>query len=291
MRYILSLGGKRLRPVAVLLVADAFNHLDDNALNAALAIEYFHNFSLVHDDIMDASNLRRGLPTVHKKYDSNTAILSGDGLLIKAYESLNKIDQNKTEVFGLFNKTSLEVCEGQQMDMNFEGRDDVTLDEYITMIKLKTAVLIGCAFQLGGLVSNISLKDQERLYQIGLNLGIAFQIMDDYLDAYSTQTGKRIGGDIVQNKKTALYLTAMNKAPEEDQTKLRHWYTVAEFDEDVKVQSVLEIFKSCNVDKAVLNIAQIYHQEAQRNFDELNIPESGRSNIEEFFDVLKNRNS
>jgi geranylgeranyl diphosphate synthase type II len=191
MRYILSLGGKRLRPIAVLLVADAFNKLDDNALHAALAVEHFHNFSLIHDDIMDASNLRRGKPTVHKKYDTNTAILSGDGLLIKAYESLNRIEHNKTEILNLFNKTSIEVCEGQQMDMNFESRDDVTIDEYINMIKLKTAVLIGCAFQLGGLVGNVSTENLLRLYQVGMNLGIAFQIMDDYLDAYSTQTGKK----------------------------------------------------------------------------------------------------
>lgn len=211
LRYFFQLGGKRLRPVLTLMTATNFGAKGDNAIHAALAIELFHNFSLIHDDIMDEAPFRRGKDTVHKKWNNHIAILSGDVLLVKAYESLGKCDAKYLSyLLNLFNKTAAEVCEGQQMDMDFETRESVSEDEYIEMIRLKTSVLLGCAIQFGGIVSEIDVDMQSSLYNFGQYIGIAFQIKDDLLDLYgeSAKVGKQIGGDVLSDKKTLLSIKA-----------------------------------------------------------------------------------
>ena len=213
--YFLSIGGKRIRPILVLLAARMFNNKRENVLNQALAVELFHNFTLVHDDIMDRAPLRRGITTVHEKWNESQAILSGDVLLIVAYQYLMR---THTVYFGdlmkVFNQMAIEVCEGQQLDMDFEQRDDVSIPEYIEMIRLKTSVLLGCALEIGAIVSDASVEDKKHIYDFGVNIGLAFQIQDDILDVYAdaSKFGKQVGGDIIANKKTYLYLTARQQA-------------------------------------------------------------------------------
>ncbi len=219
LRYFFALGGKRIRPILTLLAAEKFTAKDSriDALDAALAVEVFHNFSLVHDDIMDEAPVRRGKPTVHTKWDANIAILSGDVMLVKAYQYLNNYPAEVSKkLIDVFNKTAIEVCEGQQMDMDFEKRVSVEQDEYLKMISLKTSVLLGCALQLGAIVGGADLKAQNELYQFGLNMGVAFQIQDDLLDLYgdSTLVGKQVGGDIIANKNTLLMILARQEANE-----------------------------------------------------------------------------
>lgn len=221
--YILNLGGKRLRPVLTLMTADCFDGDTNQALDAALAVEVFHNFSLIHDDIMDAAPLRRGHQTVHEKWDLNTGILSGDAMLIMAYQLFeNYQPETFQKLAKLFSKTALEVCEGQQYDIDFEMRSDVSIPEYLKMIEYKTAVLVGAAMKMGAIIANASTEDQNRCYEFGKNLGIAFQLQDDYLDAFGNPEtfGKQVGGDIIENKKTYLYLKALEFSSESDQQKL-----------------------------------------------------------------------
>jgi geranylgeranyl diphosphate synthase type II len=213
--YFLSIGGKRIRPILVLLAARMFNNKREDVLNQALAVELFHNFTLVHDDIMDRAPLRRGITTVHEKWNESQAILSGDVLLIVAYQYLMR---THTVYFGdlmkVFNQMAIEVCEGQQLDMDFEQRDDVSIPEYIEMIRLKTSVLLGCALEIGAIVSDASVEDKKHIYDFGVNIGLAFQIQDDILDVYAdaSKFGKQVGGDIIANKKTYLYLSARQQA-------------------------------------------------------------------------------
>ncbi len=214
-RYFLSIGGKRIRPILVLLAARMFNNKREDVLNQALAVELFHNFTLVHDDIMDNAPLRRGIQTIHEKWNPSQAILSGDVLMIVAYQYLMRTDAQFMEaLMQSFNKMAIEVCEGQQMDMDFEQRDDVTIPEHIEMIRLKTSVLLGCALEIGAIISEASGNDRKNLYDFGVNIGLAFQIQDDILDVYADaeKFGKQVGGDIISNKKTFLYLTARSNA-------------------------------------------------------------------------------
>lgn len=218
LRYFMKLGGKRMRPILTLLSAEMFGLNKQDVLKSALAVEVFHNFSLIHDDIMDEAPLRRNHPTVHTKWNLNTAILSGDVLFVKAYELLTEQalgDLRRT--LQLFNQTAIEVCEGQQMDMDFESRDDVTIAEYTEMIRLKTSVLLGCALELGAIAANASKEDCQNIYDFGINVGIAFQIQDDILDLYADpdKFGKQVGGDVMSNKKTMLYLQAKKYATAE----------------------------------------------------------------------------
>ena len=227
--YILNLGGKRLRPVLTLMTADCFEGNVNNALDAALAVEVFHNFSLIHDDIMDAAPLRRGHQTVHEKWDLNTGILSGDAMLIMAYQLFENYPPDVFQKLAiLFSKTALEVCEGQQYDIDFETRDTVSISEYLKMIEYKTAVLVGAAMKMGAIIANASVEDQDRSYEFGKNLGIAFQLQDDYLDVFGDPDtfGKQVGGDIIENKKTFLYLKALEFSSESDQQKLKDLFTV-----------------------------------------------------------------
>ncbi|MDP5062285.1 MAG: polyprenyl synthetase family protein, partial [Maribacter sp.] len=244
--YILSLGGKRLRPVLVLMTAEIFKGDFKKALDAALAIEVFHNFSLVHDDIMDDAPVRRGETTVHEKWDINTGILSGDAMLIMAYQLFENYEPNVfRDLAKLFSKTALEVCEGQQYDVDFETRDDVMLPEYLKMIEYKTAVLVAAALKMGAIVAGASDAAQEKMYNFGLNLGIAFQLQDDYLDVFGDPEtfGKQVGGDIIENKKTYLYLKALNSGSEMMTKELEHLYSIQPKESDAKINAVRSIFE------------------------------------------------
>jgi geranylgeranyl diphosphate synthase, type II len=268
--YILNLGGKRLRPLLVLMGANLFDDKFEKALPAAFAVEIFHNFTLLHDDIMDEAPLRRGKPTVHARFGTNTGILSGDVMLIYAYHFLNKIEPNdlKSKLFTIFNKMAIEVCEGQQYDMNFESRNDVTLDEYIRMIELKTSVLIAAAFQMGALIGGASDEDSFQLYEFGRNFGIAFQIQDDILDTFGDpeKFGKKVGGDIVQNKKTYLVLQSYQLANDLQRTDLQRLMTTLTENETVKIEAVRGIF----IELDVLNYAQIaMYQFLEKSFKAL----------------------
>ena len=246
--YFLQIGGKRIRPVLTLLGNELFDEINKDAFEVATAIELFHNFTLIHDDIMDAASLRRGMQTVHKKYNSNIALLSGDVMLIKAYDYIAKINSEYlARILHLFNKTAAEVCEGQQLDMDFESRENVSLDDYIEMIGLKTSVLLAAALQMGAIIGGASEGNCNHIYQFGLNLGIAFQIQDDYLDAFGDpeKFGKEVGGDIKQNKKTFLFLHTLEVANDAQKQKIQQ--LIQENSAD-KVQQMLSIFKECNVD-------------------------------------------
>lgn len=247
MNYIMGLGGKRLRPTLTLVTADLFGGDHKKALDAALAVEIFHNFSLVHDDIMDDAPLRRGKETVHEKWDVNTAILSGDVMLILAYQLFeNYSPETFRDLARLFSKTATEVCEGQQYDVDFENRDDVSIEEYLKMITYKTAVLLGASLKMGAIIAGAPEKEANAIYEFGINLGIAFQIMDDYLDAFGDQEtfGKQVGGDIIENKKTYLYLKTLENLEKEDAKQLEDLFSINPEDPSDKVRSVKELMVS-----------------------------------------------
>jgi geranylgeranyl diphosphate synthase, type II len=258
--YSLGVGGKRLRPVLLLMAFNLFSDEIEKALPAALAVEVFHNFTLLHDDIMDKAEVRRNKPTVHLKFSENNAILSGDAMAFLSYQYLFECRSERMfDVAGLFTKTALEVCEGQQYDMDFENRLDVTEAEYLEMIRLKTAVLLGCSLQAGALLANAADETAQQLYDFGINLGMAFQLQDDWLDTFGDQQkfGKKIGGDIVANKKTYLLITALEKATESNKNTLKRWLNVVDFSADEKIESVTEIFNILGVKE--LTGAKIEH--------------------------------
>jgi geranylgeranyl diphosphate synthase, type II len=249
--YIMQLGGKRLRPALLLMSYNLFSTDMERALPAAYCIELFHNFSLVHDDIMDAAPLRRGKPTVHTKWNLNTGILSGDAMLILCYDYLlaAKAGRKLAEIIAIFNKTAIEVCEGQQYDMDFEQRTDVKIETYIEMIALKTSVLLAAALQIGALLGGASKKNATHLYEFGKNIGIAFQLQDDILDAFGDPAlfGKKLGGDIVQNKKTYLVIKALELADIATKNELFQWMNTPTTDENAKIQAILHIFNRLEV--------------------------------------------
>lgn len=268
-RYFLSLGGKRIRPLLVVMGNELFDAIRDDAWEVAKAIELFHNFSLIHDDIMDKAQLRRGQPTVHEKYGMSTALLAGDVMLVKAYEYLNNIDLNYVHpIVSLFNKTATQVCEGQQLDMDFESRSSVSLDEYLEMIQLKTSVLLAGSLQMGAILGGAGKRNQDHLYAFGLNLGIAFQIQDDYLDAFGDPAlfGKEVGGDIRQNKKTFLAIYARQVANEQQ---LKEWDACEAENRADKVEVVLRIMKDCGVDDWARSLQNKYFEKALYHFDEI----------------------
>lgn len=267
--YILQLGGKRIRPLLTLMSVDAFGKDYQLGLHAALAIEVFHNFTLLHDDIMDDAPLRRGKATVHEKWDVNTAILSGDAMMILANQYLEVYEGDVyKKLMQLFQKTALEVCEGQQYDMDFENRNDVSIPEYIEMIRLKTSVLVAAALKMGAIIAKASDKDAEAMYQYGLNLGLAFQLQDDYLDAFGDPEtfGKQVGGDIIENKKTFLYLKALENLEGEEQNKLLDLFTKPQENMELKIEASKKLFvKSL----AVSSIQQEIKDYTQKAFDVL----------------------
>lgn len=270
-QYILKLGGKRLRPMLTLMTTDCFGGEISNALDASLAIELFHNFSLIHDDIMDKAPLRRGKQTVHEKWDINTGILSGDAMLIMAYKLLESYNSKYfKQLTTLFSNTALEVCEGQQYDINFETRVDVSVQDYVKMVKYKTAVLVGTAMQMGAILAEANNEDQKRCYDFGINLGIAFQLKDDYLDAFGNPEnfGKQLGGDIIENKKTYLFLKAMELGSDDLKNKLSDLFEKSSVNNDQKIFQVIEVYNKSGAKKATERAIENYTKAA---FDLLNI--------------------
>lgn len=272
-RYILNLGGKRMRPLLALMAHAVFDDDFEKSMPAAFAVEVFHNFTLVHDDIMDEAPLRRGQPTIHEHFSQNHAILSGDVMLIYAYEYLRYVEEKELlgELLALFSKTAIEVCEGQQNDMNFETRDDVTLDEYLKMIEFKTAVLLGCSLEMGARIGGASTEDAKHLYEFGRNVGLAFQMQDDLLDTYGDpeKFGKKVGGDIIQNKKTYLVLRALELGTEADKKELNDLMkivTSSESAENIKIEKVRAIFNRLDVKKYAEELKNAYQKTA---FDHL----------------------
>ncbi|SFB61385.1 polyprenyl synthetase family protein [Algoriphagus aquimarinus] len=248
--YILSLDGKRIRPLLSLLAYGIYKTDPETILSQAAAVEVFHNFTLMHDDIMDDAPLRRGKEAVHMKWNNNVAILSGDVMLVKAYDLLLPTQAEKLgEVIRLFNKTASEVCEGQQFDMNFEALESVHEDEYINMIRLKTAVLLGFALQLGALLAGAEKDDAQKLYEFGMNIGVGFQLKDDLLDVFADQAkfGKQVGGDIISNKKTFLLIKALELAEGKDAEALNYWLSQSDFDKEEKVQAVRGIYEKLGI--------------------------------------------
>lgn len=289
--YILKLGGKRLRPVLTLFSAEVFGSTSQEALNAAIAIEMFHNFSLIHDDIMDDAPLRRGMQTVHEKWNINTGILSGDAMLILAYQYFENYPPHVfKELAKLFSKTALEVCEGQQWDINFETRNDVTIDEYIKMIEYKTAVLVGAAFEMGAIVAQTSDCNKKAIYDFGRYLGIAFQLQDDYLDAFGDADtfGKQIGGDILENKKTYLYLKSVQNANVEQKQALEKWFSSTDNSEE-KIKSVKTLFEETGVVSDSVQLIEEYTNKALNILDELTINEDYKQELKQFSIALMNR--
>jgi len=290
--YILSLGGKRLRPVLTLMSTEIFDVDCNKSLAAATAIEVFHNFSLIHDDIMDAAPLRRGNETVHEKWDINRAILSGDAMLILAYQYFEEYDPAIFQQLAiLFSKTALEVCEGQQYDVDFETRDDVTIPEYLKMIKYKTAVLVAAAMKMGAIVAETSIENANDIYHFGLNLGLAFQLQDDYLDAFGDPEtfGKQVGGDIIENKKTYLYLKAIEFASTTQKDQLQHLFSIQPSDTKDKIILVKEIFDQSGASKATQEAIQNFTFKAFEILDKMNIGIDKKVVLKSFGEKLMNR--
>lgn len=290
--YIVSLGGKRLRPILTLLACDFFGGNARQAVNAAMAVELFHNFSLIHDDIMDNAPLRRGEQTVHEKWDVNTGILSGDAMLILAYQLFEEYEPSLfRQLAKLFSKTAIEVCEGQQYDVDFETRDDVTIPEYLKMIDYKTAVLIGAAMKMGAIVANASESCKEHIYQFGRNLGIAFQLQDDYLDAFGDPKtfGKQVGGDIITNKKTYLYLTALQKGTSQDNETLTQLYSITPKNSEDKIDTVKELFVSTGAAQETLDAIENYTKTAFDLLDNIKISEDRKEQLRDFGNWLMKR--
>ncbi|WP_411894207.1 polyprenyl synthetase family protein [Winogradskyella sp. A2] len=290
--YILRLGGKRLRPVLTLMTTEVFGAEAQLALNAALSVEVFHNFSLIHDDIMDDAPLRRGKQTVHEKWDLNTGILSGDAMLILAYQLFENYESDKFQSLAkLFSKTALEVCEGQQFDIDFETRNDVTISEYLKMIEFKTAVLVGAAMKMGAIVAGASQSDQQAIYDFGRFLGIAFQLQDDYLDAFGNPEtfGKQVGGDILENKKTYLYLKTLELGSTSQQELLLKTINDSDLNDEEKVSTVKDLFKESGASNATQNAVKDFTDKAFKVLNTINISEDKKQVLRLFGEQLMNR--
>ncbi len=287
--YFLGIGGKRIRPVICLMGNELFDDIHPDAYHVATAIELFHNFTLIHDDIMDAAPLRRGMETLHKKYGDSTALLAGDVMLIKAYDYINKISASyQKQILSLFNQTAREVCEGQQLDMDFEKQENVAIADYIHMITLKTSVLLAASLKIGSVIGGASEGNRIHLYEFGKNLGIAFQVQDDYLDAFGDpgKFGKDVGGDIRQNKKTFLMLHALEVCSNEHRQELQHLLSTNETD---KVEKVLKIYKSCNVDAWANELKEKYLATALQHLDDIAVMSSRKKPLMELSEFLIQR--
>lgn len=290
--YILQIGGKRIRPILTLMSCTLFGGKLQQALPAAMTVEMFHNFTLIHDDIMDRASLRRGKETVHKKWNENIGILSGDALMILSYQMLESYPADMfKKIHILFNKTALQICEGQQYDIDFETRNDVTLPEYIKMISFKTAVLLGCALQMGAIIAEAREKDSQEIYNYGLNLGIAFQLQDDYLDAFGTDAfGKKLGGDILENKKTFLYLKTLELASQKDANILLEWYGKTEIS-DQKITEVKALFLKYKIPELLLQEIKNYSNIAFKNIEQLSLSDKNKAVLVQFGKGLMVRKS
>ncbi|MHC5352841.1 polyprenyl synthetase family protein [Myroides sp. LJL115] len=290
--YILSLGGKQIRPVLTLMAADIFGTDPKEAIHAATAIELFHNFSLMHDDIMDQASLRRGQQTVHKKWDTNTAILSGDAMLILAYQYFENYEPLVFRALAkLFSKTAIEVCEGQQWDIEFENQNQVQIPQYIQMIKFKTAVLVAAALKMGAIVANASEKNALDIYDFGLNLGLAFQLQDDFLDAFGNQAtfGKTIGGDILENKKTYLYLKALENADGQQKEELVALFNNKTLQGQAKIDRVKELFEQTKSKEDSLLLIKQYTEKALSILDKMDLAQDKKQQLLVFSEELMDR--
>ncbi len=290
--YTLKMGGKRLRPTLTLLGCDIFEGEIKLAIDAAIGLETFHNFTLLHDDIMDKAPIRRGNQTVYKKWDANRAILSGDTMMVLAYDFLlNSPKDLLFDLFTIFNKVGKEVCEGQQFDMNFEIKDQVSIDEYLNMIRLKTAVLIGGSLKVGAIIARTTPQNASLIYDFGENIGMAFQLQDDLLDAFGdTNTfGKQVGGDIKTNKKTYLYLKALEIANKEDKEKLIALYSITDEDNPEKFKDVLAIFKKYNIDQLTRELMEAYYSKALVFLDKIILDKEKSLALTQLADTLMKR--
>jgi geranylgeranyl diphosphate synthase type II len=289
--YILQLGGKRVRPLLTLLAAEAFGDDIEDAVYPAIAMEIFHNFTLMHDDIMDNAPIRRGQPTVHERWNRDVAILSGDAMLIQAYQLIIKTRKEcLSQVLETFNTTALEVCKGQQLDMEFQNRNDVTIEEYIEMIRLKTSVLLGGSMKIGAIIGNASEEDQVYIYNFAIDLGISFQLWDDYLDTFgdSAKVGKLTGGDILANKKTFLMIKAMELCSDEQRENTKALLAGPNSSES-KVATVTKLFKEFQLDQLLKTTVENYYQQALENLNALGIDESRKQKIRSLATALHGR--
>ena len=275
-RYVLSMGGKRIRPVLMLLAYNMFKDDPETILMPACALETYHNYTLLHDDLMDNADLRRGHMTVHKKWDANTAILSGDSMLVLAYQRMAQCEPAKmSQVLSVFTETALEIGEGQQYDMDFENRDDVKEEEYIEMIRLKTSVLLACALKIGAILAGASAEDADNLYRFGEKIGLAFQLQDDYLDVYGDTSvfGKAKGGDITSNKKTYMLINAFNRANPDQRKELERWVTVKDFCREEKIAAVTRLYNEIGIDRLAQDKIAQYFDESREYLAAVSLPE------------------
>lgn len=292
MAYIIGLGGKRVRPLLTLVGCDLFNANPQKAIHAALAVELFHNFSLIHDDILDKAPLRRGNTTVHEKWNHNIALLSGDGMMVKAFDVLaGSGKEHIPGLLALFSKTALEVCEGQQLDMNFETQETVSVENYIHMITYKTAVLLGCSLQMGALCAGASAEDQQHVYEFGKHVGIAFQLLDDVLDVYADDEkfGKQVGGDIISNKKTFMLLEAFELANKAQTKKLNELLYSGAISSAEKVKEVTALYNALGVKELAVKEANRHTDIALKHLDALHADPLKKNNLKEFALHLLNR--
>lgn len=291
-RYVLSMGGKRIRPTLMLLGYNLFKDNPEKILMNAVALETYHNYTLLHDDLMDNADLRRGHETVHKKWDANTAILSGDSMLVLAYERMAQCDEKHlAKVLKLFTTTALEIGEGQQFDMEFENRNDVKEEEYIEMIRLKTSVLLACALKMGAILADASDEDAENLYKFGEQIGLAFQLQDDYLDVYGDTKvfGKEIGGDITSNKKTYMLINAFNLADEAQRAELQKWVDAKEFDRAEKVAAVTRLYNEIGIDKLAQDKIAYYFEQSKKYLDAVNVPAERKEELAKYAQKMMKR--
>lgn len=291
-RYVLSMGGKRIRPVLMLLSYNLFKEDPETILMPACALETYHNYTLLHDDLMDNADLRRGHETVHKKWNANTAILSGDSMLVLAYQRMQQCSSDKmAEVLALFTETALEIGEGQEYDMAFEHRDDVSEEEYIEMIRLKTSVLLACALKIGAILAGASKEDADNLYRFGEQIGLAFQLQDDFLDVYGDTRvfGKAIGGDITSNKKTFMLINALNHANEEQRRQLESWIGATEFDRDEKVAAVTRLYNEIGIDRMAQDKIAYYFEQSRKYLQAVSVDERRKAELAAYAQRMMNR--
>src|SRR6201991_3018739 len=287
--YFLGLGGKRIRPVLCLMGNELFGPIEDDAWLLAIALELFHNFTLIHDDIMDRAPLRRGMATVHAKYGSATAILSGDVMLVVGYDYISRIQSpHIRRILQLYNQTAVKVCEGQQLDMDFEAREQVTMDEYLQMIELKTSVLLAASLQIGSILGGAGLGNQQHIYQLGKNLGLAFQIQDDYLDCYgdATKFGKQVGGDIVTGKKTFLLIKTLEVATDAQRREIKE---LEKAPAEEKIKGMLRLFHACGVDAWVRELKEQYRLAAYQSLEDIAVLAKRKEPLKQLVDYLLQR--
>ena len=291
--YVLSLGGKRIRPVLMLMGYNLWRQHPEDILMPAIGLETYHNYTLLHDDLMDNADVRRGHQTVHRRWDANKAILSGDSMLVLAYQRMQQVPADKLPaVLDLFTETALEIGEGQEYDMTFETRNDVTEDEYIEMIRLKTSVLLACALKIGALLADAPQEDADRLYRFGEQLGLAFQLQDDLLDVYGDPKvfGKAIGGDITSNKKTYMLINAVNRANAEQRKELEQWIAAKDFDREEKVAAVTRLYDEIGIRQLCEEKINYYFSQARKTLSQVQVPEDRKAPLFTYMDDLLHRN-